>query len=342
MRLQTGRKIENGSKPYIVAEMNSSHNGKLEIAKEMIKVAKDCGCDAVKFQSWSADSLYCLDYYEENPIARRMVDRFSLPEESLREVSSYCQEIGIDFSSTPYSCAEVDFLVEECHAPFVKVASMDINNIPYLRYIALKKVPIVLSTGMADIEEIEKAVSVICDTGMEDICILHCVSLYPVDLDNVNLNNLNMLRDRFPFCSVGYSDHTIGMEAAGAAVAMGAALIEKHFTLNNKKTGWDNQMATEPEAMKELVNHCQNVYRAMGLYERVVNPFELQQREKMRRSLVAARDLSAGTQLTEGDLISKRPGTGISVSEYDKMIGTYIVNDIKKDRLLRPEYVRFE
>ena len=340
MLLKIGREIGRGSRPYIVAEMNSSHNGRIETAKEMIDAAKACGCDAVKFQSWTADSLYCADYYDENPIAKRMVDRFSLSEEALLELALYCQEVGIDFSSTPYSEAEVDFLVDECKAPFVKIASMDINNLPYLRYIASKKVPVVLSTGMADYEEIARAVKAMEEAGQEDLCILHCVSLYPVAVEQANLNNLRMLAEKFPRHAVGYSDHTIGSVAAGAAVAMGAGLIEKHFTLDNRKSGWDNQMATEPEEMKALVQHCSEVYAALGSHDRAISAEEKRQREKMRRSLVASRDLPAGTVLAAADLAAKRPGTGISVAACDKVLGKTLNCPLPKDRLLKEEFLQ--
>ncbi|MBR3622380.1 MAG: N-acetylneuraminate synthase family protein [Selenomonadaceae bacterium] len=320
--------------------MNSSHNGKVETAKEMIAAAKACGCDAVKFQSWTADSLYCADFYEENPIARRMVERFSLSEDALLELAVYSREIGIDFSSTPYSEAEVDFLVDECRAPFVKIASMDINNLPYLRYIAKKRVPVVLSTGMADYEEIEKAARVMEEAGVTDLCILHCVSLYPVELAHVNLNNILMLAEKFPQHAVGYSDHTIGATAAGAAVAMGAGLIEKHFTMDNRKNGWDNRMGTEPKEMEKLVRHCHEVYAAMGTRERIVSEDEKKQREKMRRSLVAARDLPIGAELTAKDIKAKRPGTGISVADFDKMPGRKLNCFLPKDRMLREEFLQ--
>ena len=340
MKLRNGRKIGKGCKPYIVAEMNSSHNGKLEIAKDMIDAAKACGCDAVKFQSWTADSLYCADYYEENPIARRMVERFSLDEEALLELARYCQVAGVDFSTTPYSEAEVDFLVDDCKAPFVKIASMDINNLSYLRYVARRKVPVVLSTGMADYEEIAQAAKVMEEAGIEDLCILHCVSLYPVAAEQVNLSNMRMLAENFPQHAIGYSDHTIGSVAAGAAVAMGAGLIEKHFTLDNKKNGWDNQMATEPKEMENLVRYCHEVYTALGIHERVVSEEERHQREKMRRSLISAKDLQEGTVLTAQDLVAKRPGTGISVADFDRVLGKKLNRFLPRDRMLREEFLQ--
>lgn len=335
MTLRNGRKISNDAEPYIVAEMNSSHRGKISIAKEMIAAARDCGCDAVKFQSWSAESLYCKDYYDANPMSKRMVKGFSLSPESLLELSDYCKEIGIDFSSTPYSSDEVDFLVDHCGAPFVKIASMDINNFPFLKHIAKKNVPIVLSTGMATLDEINAAVDTIVQAGNSNICILHCVSLYPVDAVDVNLNNMVMLKTYFPNHVVGYSDHTIGSEVACAAVGLGAALIEKHFTLDNKKIGWDNQMATEPAQMKDLVDKCINVYKSLGTFDRCVSQGEMDQRIKMRRSIVAAYDLKAGHMIRERDITAKRPGDGIPVGEYRSVIGKTVLNDLQKDQMIK-------
>ncbi len=334
MILTNGREISAHSKPYIVAEMNSIHRGKIDVAKAMIDSAKECGCDAVKFQSWSAESLYCKDYYDKNPMSKRMVSGFSLSSKDLIELSDYCRKIDIDFSSTPYSEQEVDILVDQCHVPFVKVASMEINNIPFLEYIATKKVPIVLSTGMADTDEIRAAVDTIEKAGNQDICILHCVSLYPVEAENVNLNNMVMLKRLFPNHEVGYSDHTIGSDVACAAIGLGAALIEKHFTLDNGKIGWDNQMATEPDKMKELVERCQTVFLSLGQYERSVSTGELEQRTKMRRSVVAACDLKGGQVIRAGDITAKRPGDGIPISEYQKIIGRTLCHDIEKDYMI--------
>lgn len=340
MILKNGRKVTNGCEPYIVAELNSSHNGKMDTAKEMITAAKACGCDAVKFQSWSAESLYCRDYYDRNPISKRMVSRFSLKPEELLTLAQYSKSVGIDFSSTPYSNEEVDFLVDQCQAPFVKIASMDINNLPYLRYVAKKSVPIVLSTGMASIEEIDRAVKEIESADNQDICILHCVSIYPVEPHNVNLRNMVMLRDKFPDYAVGYSDHTLGCQTACAAVALGAAVIEKHFTLDNKKIGWDNQMATDSDGMDELVKNCHMVHSALGSYERVVSSDELEQREKMRRSLVAAVDMGKGHVIAEEDFTAKRPGDGIPVDQYKRIIGKILTKNVQKDQKILDEYLQ--
>lgn len=329
----------NNNKPYIVAELNSSHRGKVDIAKRMIDAAKLCGCNAVKFQSWTPESLYCKNYYDENPIARRMVKGFSLTSENLRELAVYCRGKNIGFSSTPYCREEVDFMVDECCPAFIKVASMDINNLPFLRYIAQKALPVVLSTGMATMDEIDRAVKEIAEAGNEEICILHCVSLYPAEPAVINLNNIITLRERFARYKIGYSDHTLGSEVACAAVALGAVLIEKHFSLDASQIGWDNQMATEPDEMEQLVRQCRNVGVALGNYNRVVDNLELEQRKKMRRSVVAAHKLVSGQVICFEELDAKRPGSGISVSDYGTVIGRRVIKDVEKDELILEEFL---
>lgn len=340
LQLRGGKVIGKGQTPYIIAELNSSHGGNVETAKQMIDAAKACGCDCVKFQSWSSDTLYADEYYKSNPIAKRFVTKFSLSPEQLLELSLYCKEVGIDFSSTPYSNAEVDFLAEQTDAPFIKIASMEINHPAFLKYIGKKNIPIVLSTGMSTIDEIRNAVRAIESTGNRQLCILHCVSVYPAPAEIINLNNMVMLQEEFPEYTVGYSDHTIGSEVAAASVALGAAIIEKHFTLDNKKMGMDNNMATEPEEMKQLVTACHNVYRAMGTRDRVLLDGEEEQRLKMRRSLVTARALHAGETITEADIEAKRPGNGISPEHLEDIVGKTVLTDIPKGYLVKYEYLK--
>lgn len=339
LKLSNGRVIGNGQPPYIVAELNSSHNGKVETAKEMIRTAKECGCDCVKLQSWSADSLYCDEYYKDNPISKRIVTKFSLSESALKELALYCQELGIDFASTPYSKDEVDFLAEKVNTPFLKIASMEINNLPFLRYIASKNLPMVLSTGMSTIEEIQMAVKAIKSTGNNQLCILHCVSMYPAEPAVINLNNIKLLEEEFPDYPIGYSDHTIGYEVTAAAVALGASYIEKHFTLDNKKMGMDNNMATEPTEMKNLVAACHNVFAAMGSNQRYLLPGEDAQQLKMRRSLITMRDIHCGEFLSATDIDAKRPGDGISPTKLNEVVGKKVMQDIPKGYLLRWEHL---
>lgn len=332
-KLRDGTWVKDYGVPYVIAEVNSSHGGKMDVAKQMIDVAVEAGCNCVKFQSWSAESLYSNSYYKENPIAKRFVDKFSLGEEQLRELAGYCKERKIGFSSTPYSEREVDFLAE-LEVPFIKVASMELNNFDFLRYIAKKNIPIVLSTGMGEMEEIRKAVEIIEEAGNNKLILLHCVSIYPVKEEAVCLNNILGLRENFPRYPIGFSDHTVGDEAAIAATALGAAVIEKHLTMDKSKIGMDNQMAMEPVQLKELVRRCRVIQKSLGGKERILQPEEYEQRRNMRRSIVSARFIEKGTVLSRKDLVFKRPGTGFAPQEADKVIGRKTVTDIEKDMLI--------
>lgn len=334
---RNGRNVGLNEKPYIIAEVNTSHFGKVEIAKEMICMAKEIGADCVKFQSWTDDTLYSKSYYDANPIAQRFVKRYSLSEEAFTKIVDYCSEIGIDFSSTPYSENEVDFLVDKTNAPFIKIASMELNNLPFLDYIGRKGVPIILSTGMGTLEEIEKAVSTIENTGNRQIVILHCISIYPATPEITNLRNITTLKERFPNYVIGFSDHSMGPELAAASIALGAGVIEKHFTLDQSKIGMDNQMAMETDGFETMIQFCHNVASAMGSSERILTEKELEQRKNMRRSIVTAQHLTAGHTLTEADLTFKRPGTGIQPEDLNSLIGRTITKDIEADILLQPE-----
>lgn len=334
IELNNGRIIGENKIPYFIAELNTSHFGDVGKAKLMIDMVKECGGDCVKFQSWSEDTLYSNDYYKENPIAKRFVKKLSLNEQQLKELSEYSRSIGIDFASTPYSIPEVDFLLNECKAPFIKVASMDINNYPYLRYLAKSKSAIILSTGMADMSEIDKAVEVLEAAGAKNVCILHCVSIYPVDPELVNLNNIKTLKATFTRQPIGYSDHTLGIDVGVASVALGACIIEKHVTLDKTIIGMDNQMAIEKNELSQMVTSIKNVYKSLGDTQRTVSNEEIAQRKKMRRSLIANADLEPGDILSEANLGAKRPGTGISVSEWDSFLGKKVNKKINKDSLL--------
>ena len=330
------RKIENFGLPYIIAEMNSSHNGNMDMARRMIDSAALCGCDAVKFQSWSADSLYSKNYYDENVIARRMVQRFALSPENLKVLAQYSREKGIHFSSTPYSKDEVDFLVDECNADFIKIASMDVNNYEFLEYVAKKNKPIILSTGMASFEEVRMAMDTIMQY-QENVCLLHCVSVYPVKNEGINLSRLQNLKEIFRERPVGLSDHTQGIIAAVCSVAMGSPIIEKHFTLDSGKIGWDNQMATEPEQMRELVYSCKEAYKARNMQDEHFVELENAQRNVMRRSIVAKHFMKQGYILQKEDVDVKRPGIGIPPSKMKNVIGKALRRDIQENEIIFQE-----
>ncbi|AWK60903.1 N-acylneuraminate-9-phosphate synthase, partial [Helicobacter cinaedi] len=317
--------------PYIIAEVNSSHNGDINEAKKMCEAAKDVGCDCVKFQSWSAKSVYSITHYEKNPMSKRFFDKFSLDEKKLDEVAKYCKGIGIDFASTPYSNKEVDFLVDCCDVPFVKIASMELDNHQFLEYIGQKGYPIILSTGMGSGAEIKKAIEILESTGNKNIAVLHCVSLYPTNTDDINLNNILGLRDMVCNHPIGFSDHTKGDECAVASIAFGACIVEKHLTLDSSKIGMDNQMATEPNEFRELVRKCRGIQKSLGSFERLVSQDEMKQRAKMRRSIVTARDMKAGDKIELEHLCAKRPGNGISPSQMNNIIGKRLIKDINAD-----------
>lgn len=329
-----GRVIGDNERPYFIAEVNSSHNGSIVVAKEMIDKIKEIGADAVKFQSWSSGSLYSKDYYKENPISKRFFDKFSFDNSKFNEIIDYCKNKSISFASTPYSNEEVDFLVNVAKVPFIKIASMDINNYLYLEYIAKTGSAIVLSTGMSTYDEVDKAIDILKSSGCKNLCVLHCVSLYPVDYRDINLKNILYLKEKYKDIPIGFSDHSIGYEVPSAAIALGAVLIEKHFTLDKSKIGMDNQMATEPEEFKKMIDACLNVYESLGTKDRVVLDAEKEQLMKMRRSIVTKKKLSAGDIIKLEDIDFKRPADGISPDKYVDIIGKKLKIDKDEDSIL--------
>lgn len=336
IRLRNGREIGDYLKPYIVAELNTSHFGDIDIARDMIRQAKAADCDCVKFQSWSAETLYCEGYYKGNAIAKRIVKKFALDKAALQALSRYAAELGIDFSSTPYSIEEARFLVEACNVPFVKIASMELDNLPYLTELGNLGVPLVLSTGMGSSAEIIRAVQTIHATGNRQLIVLHCTSVYPSAPEIIRLQNIAGLRTEFPQYPIGYSDHSIGIEIPAASVALGACLIEKHFTLDSKRIGMDNQMATEPAEMQAMVRACHKVHAAMGGAARLLCIEEQEQIPKMRRSMVSNQDLPAGTVLEPEHIEFKRPGTGVSPADYERYIGRTVRVDIERGTVIDP------
>jgi len=334
LKLNNNKIIEEYGVPYIIAELNSSHFGDLDIAKQMIKSAKSSGADCVKFQSWSSTSLYSNSYYRANPIAKRFVNKFSLSETEILELCEYCKEISIDFASTPYAESEVTFLLDKCNVPFIKIASMEINNHEFLKFIASKKTAIILSTGMSTFEEVIQATEVIKSTGNTNLAILHCVSIYPLTANLANLKNITELRRIIDNVPIGYSDHTLGYEVPVASIALGCPIIEKHFTLDNKKIGMDNQMATMPDQFKQMVNACHTAQSAMGSPNRVLSAEEKAQRDMMRRSIVSKNFIPINKIITINDLDFKRPGNGMPPTEVTALVGKKSRRDIEADELL--------
>tara|TARA_B100000886_G_scaffold93274_1_gene61657 strand:+ start:12369 stop:13403 length:1035 start_codon:yes stop_codon:yes gene_type:complete len=329
--LDNGRIIGDFSNPYIVAELNTSHFGNISIAKDMIYKAKECGCDCVKLQSWTAESLHSNSYYKSNKMAKRFYEKFSLSQYEILELLNFSKDISIDISSTPYSIKEAKFLSNQKNIPFIKIASMEINNYRYLEQLGKLGKPLILSTGMSSLDEISKAVSIIEKTNNKKIIILHCVSIYPLKEELTNLNNILGLRDKFPQYPIGFSDHTEGISVPTASIALGACLVEKHFTLNNEKIGLDNQMATEPKLMTQIVTNCREVYLSLGNKKRTISEEEINQRLKMRRSLISKKSMKKGQIITEDDILIKRPGDGIPPSEIKNILGRILNKDIEEE-----------
>lgn len=338
------REITNFDIPYIIAEIGANHNGDMNLAKKMIDSAKACGCDAVKFQSWTPDSLISKEEYDRNQIyddspkkhfgsLKDMVQKYYLRKEQHAELKKYCDAKKIDFSSTPFSIEEVDVL-DALDVPFYKVASMDINNLFLLEYIAKKNKPVVLSTAMATLSEIENAIKTIENQGNFEIVLLHCIAIYPPACEDINLNNISMLRQAFGY-PVGFSDHTMGVSIPLASVALGSCVIEKHFTLDKNMPGWDHEISADPGEMKTIVEESQNIVLSMGSFRRIVSQAEEDKKIKFRRSVVAGKSLKKDHILSKNDLLYKRPGTGIQPDEAQYVIGRSLKKDIPFDKIIQ-------
>lgn len=331
-----------GRKPYLIAEVGSNHNGDLALCHRLVEAAHAAGADAVKFQSWSASSLVGRAEYERNTSyadkkkhfgsLREMVEAYQLTPAMHAEVARHCAELGIAFLSTPFAPEEVAMLAE-LDVPAYKIASMDVNHPVLLRSVAATRKPVLLSTGMASLGEVGRAVDTLAEAGSGPVVLLHCVSIYPPDPDDVNLRNIPMLESAFG-TPVGFSDHTLGTAAAFAAVALGACLVEKHFTLDKELPGWDHAISADPDELAELARDLGFVQRALGGSARRVSEAELAKRRKFRRRVVLRRAVSAGTVLALEDLDFKRPGTGIDPDQYPAVVGRAVARDLPADHEL--------
>lgn len=336
-----------GKPPYIIAEVGSNHNGDMNLCRQLIDAAALAGADAVKFQSWSEKSLIAEEEYVHNTeysdkkkhfgSLREMVTAYQLTSNQHVEARAHCCDRGIAFCSTPFSIEEVD-LLDSLDVPFFKIASMDIIYLPLLKYVARKQRPVLISTGMATLGEIERAVETIRAEGNHQIVLLHCVSIYPPEYETIHLRNMATLQHAFEV-PVGFSDHTLGTAIPLAAIALGACVIEKHFTLDQNMAGWDHEISADPEQMRTIVIEGNNVFKALGGSSRTVSAAEIEKRRKFRRSLVARRMLNRGYVLTEADLDAKRPGTGIGPDELSYVVGRRLSFDLAADQVLRWEHL---
>lgn len=329
---------------FVIAEAGVNHNGSLEKAKELIVKAVNAGADAIKFQTYKAEKLVTKtaprfwNWGGEEKLNGTQYDSYSkldgLSLDFYPELVKLCKKNDIVFLSTPFDEEAVDFL-KDIGMPAFKIASCDITNLPFLKHIAKKSLPIILSTGCSTIGEIEEAITVISDAGNEDIILLHCVLSYPTKEKDINLNMMRSMQKIFGDIPVGLSDHSIGTTIPIAAVALGAKVIEKHYTLDKKlMLSADHWLSVNPEELTKLVKEIRIVEAAMGSYKKEPVQSEMEARKYARRSIVAGVSIPKGKGITRDMLVMKRPGTGISPKFLEVVIGKTAKRDIEGDTLI--------
>lgn len=328
-------------KVFILVEAGVNHNGCLETAKKMIQVAKDSGADAIKFQTFKAEKLVSkfaekAEYQKNNTqiieSQLEMIKRLELTFEDFKELKEYCEELGILFLSTPFDFESIEFL-KELKMEIWKIPSGEITNLPYLRKVGKIAKKIIISTGMCELFEIEEALNILKDSGVSDIAILHCNTEYPTPMKDVNLRAMQTLKKKFKQ-KIGYSDHTLGIEVPIAAVALGAEIIEKHFTLDKCMIGPDHKASLNPIELKNMIDSIRNIEVALGSADKFVTESELKNKNIARKSIVAKKNISQGEIFTEDNLTIKRPGNGISPMKWDEVIGKIAKKEFIEDELI--------
>ncbi len=328
-------------KVYIIAEAGDNHNGDFNTALKLVDVAKRAGADCVKFQTFVTEEIISkyaemAEYQKKNTGKEEsqfeMVKRLELSFDEFRKIKEYCDRVEIQFLSTPFDLKSVDFL-NELGVPFFKIPSGEITNYPYLIKIAHTGKPVVMSTGMCEPDEILAAINVLEKNGSGEITLLHCNTEYPTPLKDVNLYAMRTMKKMFGK-KVGYSDHTKGIEVPVAAVALGACVIEKHFTLDKNMPGPDHKASLEPDELGRMVKNIRNIEIALGDGVKRVSESERKNIAIARKSIVARRNIQEGEILTEENLAVKRPGTGINPMQWMEVLGTRAVRDFKEDELI--------
>lgn len=337
--MQGGRDMEKHI--FIIAEAGVNHNGSIDLAKALVDAAKDAGVDAVKFQTFKADKIvakgapkaqYQRNTTGENETQFDMLKKLELNLESHLILSNYCNERGILFLSTAFDLDSLD-LLEELKIPMHKIPSGELTNLPYLEKVARTKKPIIMSCGMADIKEIKQALEILRENGAEDITILHCNTEYPTPYNDVNLRAMNTIAKDLGI-KVGYSDHTLGIEVPIAAAALGAEVIEKHFTLDKTMEGPDHKASLEPHELKSMVKAIRNIEVALGSGIKTPTVSEEKNKNIARKSIVAKVNIKKGEILSENNLTVKRPGNGISPMNWYNVIGNAAIRDFLEDELI--------
>ena len=326
---------------FIIAEAGVNHNGDYSTALKMIDKAKESGADAIKFQTFVAENLvscsaakaeYQKETTDPNESQLSMIKRLQLSWDAFRNLKSYADKVGIKFMSTPFDHESIDFLAE-LGMDIFKIPSGEITNLPYLMRIGKLKRKVILSTGMSTLPEIKNAIDILKKYGTADITLLHCNTAYPTPYRDVNLNAMKTLRDSFGL-PVGYSDHTKGIEVPIAAAALGAVVIEKHFTLDRNMEGPDHKASLEPDELKQMVTSIRNIENALGSSEKGLTESEAVNRDIARKSIVAKCDIKAGTVFSEDNITVKRPGNGISPMKWFEVLGKKAPRDFVYDELI--------
>jgi len=332
--------IGEGKPCFIIAEAGVNHNGDIRLAKKLIDVAKEAGADAVKFQTFHTEELVSRSTEKAEYQIRakektqyEMLKKLELSFDDFRELKKYCDKKGIEFFSTPYDIKSINFL-NELGVKRFKIASADLINKLLIEAVAKTKKQIILSTGMATLEEIERTIFLINAFGNRDIVILHCTTSYPTPYSQVNLNTLSLLKEKFDL-PVGYSDHTLGIEIPIMAVSLGAKVIEKHFTLNRKMEGPDHFASLEPKELKEMIKAIRNVEEAFGKNEKEITLEEKKNIFFMRRSIHASKDIKKGEVIKTSNIKIIRPFDGINPWFLDKVLGKGTRISIKKDKPIK-------
>ena len=325
---------------YIIAEAGVNHNGSFALACKLVDAAKKAGADCIKFQTFKAKNLVSknaekADYQKKTTggsSQQEMLKKLELSYDEFLQLKEYCKKVGITFLSTPFDFASIDFL-NSIDMEFWKIPSGEVTNLPYLVALAKTRKPIVMSTGMCEMKEIETAVAVLKQYGTTEITLLHCNTEYPTPFEDVNLKAMQSMRDAFGI-EVGYSDHTKGIEVPIAAVALGATVIEKHFTLDRNMEGPDHKASLEPQELAAMVSSIRNIEKALGTGNKEPSPSEKKNIAIARKSIVAAKGIKKGEELTEENITVKRPGNGVSPMKWFDVLGTTAIRDFEEDELI--------
>lgn len=325
---------------YIIAEAGVNHNGSIDLAYRLVDAAKAAGVDCIKFQTFKSENLVShtaqkADYQKDTTgegSQADMLKKLELSYDEFLKLKVYCDEVGICFLSTPFDFDSIGFLAS-IDMPFWKIPSGEITNYPYLVALAKTGKPVVMSTGMCEMSEIEDAIKVLKDNGAGDIKLLHCNTEYPTPFADVNLKAMETMRDAFGL-EVGYSDHTKGIEVPVAAVALGATVIEKHFTLDRNMEGPDHKASLEPDELALMVQSIRNIEAALGTGNKTPSPSEKKNIAIARKSIVAKKAIKCGEEFSEENITVKRPGSGINPMCWKDVLGKKAIRDFEEDELI--------